>query len=72
MCVRVFRPGKLDPYRESRRFTEAKQLDDPNLEIKEKQAARLDRLSTFGAAEEVALEKKKAQRLDAAKQQEEK
>lgn len=69
----VLQPAaKLDPHRASRKFTEAKPLEDPNVEIKEKQAARLGRLSTFGAAEEVALEKKKAQRLDAAKQQEEK
>lgn len=69
----VFLPAaKLDPHRASRKFTEAKPLEDPNVEIKEKQAARLGRLGTFGAAEEVALEKKKAQRLDAVKLQEEK
>lgn len=64
--------AKLDPNRASRKFTQPKPLEDPNIELKEKQAARLDRLNALGDDDEIALEKKKAQRLEAAKQLEQK
>ncbi len=64
--------AKLDPNRASRKFTQPKPLEDPNIELKEKQAARLDRLNAFSEEDEIALEKKKAQRLEAAKQLEQK
>lgn len=68
-----FRAAKLDPYRASRKFTESKMSEDPNVELKEKQAARSDRLTNLqSAVDEVELEKKKAQRKEAAKQLEEK
>lgn len=60
----------LDPNRPSRKFAQAKESEDPNLEIKAKQAARYDRFNT--QSDDVEVEKKKAQRLEAARLMEEK
>lgn len=71
--IHMIRAAKLDPYRASRKFTESKPSEDPNVELKEKQAARAGRMTNMQAAvDEVELEKKKAQRQEAARQLEEK
>lgn len=64
----------LDPHRASRKFTQPIVLDDPNEMVKAKQAARAERLNAFnpGDVADIDLEKKRAQRLEAAKLQEEK
>lgn len=66
--------AKLDPNRPSRKFSEPKKAEDPNLEVKEKQAARWDRLNALAeeTVDEIALEKKKAQQLESARLLEEK
>lgn len=70
MCYKFRLVARLDPHRASRKFTEQKLLEDPLIELKEKQSARLGRISTFAssASDDIEIEKKKAQRLEAAKQ----
>lgn len=66
--------AKLDPNRPSRRFSDIKKSEDPKEGLKDKQASRWERLNALAddAADELALEKKKAQREEADKQLEEK
>lgn len=64
----------LDPFRPSRKFSQPKPLEDEaDVELKEKKAARAERLNVLSeeTADEIALEKKKAQR-EAERQLEEK
>lgn len=71
MCSKFRLVARLDPHRASRKFTEQKLLEDPLIELKEKQSARLGRISTFASSvvsDDIEIEKKKAQRLEAAKQ----
>lgn len=66
--------AKLDPFRPSRKFQPPKPLEDEaDAETKDKKAARAERLNalTEETLDEIALEKKKAQR-EAARQLEEK
>lgn len=66
--------AKLDPFRPSRKFSQPKSLEDEaDLELKDKQAARAERLNVLSeeTLDEIALEKKKAQR-ETARQLEEK
>lgn len=66
--------AKLDPFRPSRKFSQPKPLEDEaDIELAEKKAARAERLNVLSEEtfDEIALEKKKAQR-DAARQLEEK
>lgn len=64
----------MDPNRPSRKFSQPKNAEDPDADVKEKQAARWERLNALGddAVDEIALEKKKAQRLETVRLQEEK
>lgn len=64
----------LDPHRASRKFAEPVVLEDPNLILKAKQAARAERLGAFNPDDvaDIDVEKKKAQRMEAAKIREEK
>lgn len=66
--------AKLDPNRPSRKFSQPKQSDEPDNEVKDKMAARWERLNALAEenVDEIALEKKKAQRLEAARLAEEK
>lgn len=66
--------AKLDPNRPSRKFSQPKQADEPDSEVADKMAARWERLNALAEenVDEIALEKKKAQRLEAARQAEEK
>lgn len=59
--------AKLDPNRPSRRFSAPKKSEDPKEGLKDKQASRWDRLNALAedAADDLALEKKKAQREEA-------
>lgn len=62
----------LDRYRSTRHFSVPRQLDsttkaDPNQELKDKQAARANKLASLNEVDEIALEKIKAKRLDEAK-----
>lgn len=70
----LFFVAKLDPNRPSRKFSQPKQADEPDNEVKDKMSARWERLNALGEenADEIALEKKKAQRLEAARLAEEK
>lgn len=64
MCSEFHLIARLDPHRASRKFTEQKLLEDPMIELKEKQNARLERISTFTssvASDDIEIEKKKAQ-----------
>lgn len=65
--------AKLDPFRPSRKFSEPKPLEDEaDAELREKKAARAERLNVLSeeTLDEIALEKKAAQR-EAARQLEE-
>jgi len=65
----------LDPNRPSRKFSAPRPLEDEiDLESKEKQRLRQERLLTVNeeALDEIDLEKKKAQKADEAKRREEK
>lgn len=67
--------AKLDPFRPSRKFSQPKPLEEEaDAELREKKTARADRLNALAeeTVDEIALEKKKAQRLEAARQLEEK
>lgn len=57
--------AKLDPYRPTRRFTQPLPLEDPSADIKEKQAARQERL--VSTKDDIDLEKIKAHRLEESK-----
>lgn len=57
--------AKLDPFRPSRRFTQPLPLEDPSADIKEKQAARQERLGN--TKDDIDLEKVRAQRLEESK-----
>lgn len=54
----------MDPNRPSRKFSQPKQADEPDNDVKDKMAARWERLNALAEenADEIALEKKKAQR----------
>lgn len=74
-CFRLFVAKILDPNRPSRKFSQPKPLEDQvDADFREKKAARADRLNALAeeTVDEIALEKKKAQRLEAARQLEEK
>lgn len=66
--------AKLDPNRPSRKFSQPKQADEPDSEVKDKMTARWERLNALAEenVDEIALEKKKAQRLEATRLAEEK
>lgn len=75
MCIFILVfVAKLDPFRPSRKFQAPKSHDEAaESELKDKKAARAERLNalTEESLDEIALEKKKAQR-EAARQLEEK
>lgn len=54
----------LDPHRPSRKFTAPKPLEDPNIELKAKQAERAKKLASLNEVDEIELEKIRAKRLD--------
>lgn len=62
----------LDPHRPSRKFTVPKPLEDPNVELKEKQAERAKKLASLNEVDEIELEKIRAKRLDEQKMKAEK
>lgn len=65
----------LDPNRPSRKFSAPRPLEDEiDVEAKEKQRLRQERLLTVNeeAVDELEVEKKRAQRADEAKRREEK
>lgn len=61
--------AKLDPFRPSRKFTQPKAEEDPNAEIKEKQAARDAKMHEY--SDDIDLEKIKNQRMEEAQRIEE-
>lgn len=70
VCVCAFFLAKiLDPFRPTRRFSAPKEADDGGQTVKDKQAARWERLNALAeeTVDEIALEKKKAQREEASR-----
>ena len=62
----------MDPNRPSRKFSEPKPLEDTvDVETKEKQRLRQERLNTVTEVDEVELEKKTAQRAEEARKRRE-